>query len=1058
MIDFQETYSRENFIPFLRDFLPDWATFVEKDIIKESYWHFITQAKIIAEEPSLWIKVIEVIQKSENDPRISITKEIFKLMPDNRVKKALVIFTNPKAQSYRFSLVTVGYQLSEDGKIVKNVSDAKRYSFLCGVGEKTKTVRDNLIKKWRVNDFSDLLSRFDVEVVRKEFFNNYLDLYIRLYREVIKDNEFKNNLKTQQIDLVSFTKTLLWKIVFLYFIQKKWWLWVEKGGIYGKDWDKDFMRSLWNDFTTNEHKTVWEKTWFFYNDYLEHLFYEWLNKDNRDNDDINDYFNFKVPYLNGWLFKKDYENWNINRAHISNDIFSNTDKTWILDIFDTYNFTVDEDDLYDKEVAVDPEMLGKIFEKMISISSENIDDILEEYNKNESSWKKKKLEIDNVLNKKLGAFYTPREIVHYMTKESLIAYLVNNLKWKKEENEEKVRQLFDFKEQFLVTKWEITESVFDKLASIITEVDELLKKVKVLDPAIGSGAFPMWLLHEISSIRYYIYWVFYETFGMNTADFKNESWKVSMYKIKRDVIQNNIYWVDISSGAIDIARLRFWLSLVVDEETPEPLPNFEFKFVCANTLIPLEEEQEQTQIEFQTQKEINVETLRKYMVNYYNAQSNKDKEDWKTKIEKFLWIWKNTVLDLYKTKSERTKQLETYEPFNANHSAEFFDPSLMMWNSKFDIVIGNPPYVSGLDKTQKEILATLYPEWTKKKRLDLFNFFMVLWNKILNNKWIATYIVPQSWLVNEWNFKLRSLLLDNWLENIILLWWGVFNSAVVDTLIYSQNKKYSNKKLYFSEGDIKNSSFRLNNTKIISPNINELYSINQNFNSILNKCYIGSDKIWNISKMVFGIQTRKDSNSPNYLTEKIVNNNSKAVINWKNMFRYWYKYDNNLYVEYWDWLWNKRTPDIFESNEKILLRQIWRVPLCSFDNNKIYTLNTIYNIVINNNNFATKYVLSILNSKLIWYLWWLIFPESKDIFPRIKKEDFIKLPIKLISPESQKPFIEKVDKILEIAKQSFYDPKNPPKEQLELEKEIDEMVYELYELSPEEIELVENNI
>jgi adenine-specific DNA-methyltransferase len=132
-------------------------------------------------------------------------------------------------------------------------------------------------------------------------------------------------------------------------------------------------------------------------------------------------------------------------------------------------------------------MLGKIFEKMISISSENIDSILEEYNKNESSGKKKKLEIDNILNKKLGAFYTPREIVHYMTKESLIAYLVNNLKGKKEENEEKIRQLFDFKEQFLLNEQILhkeQKEIFIKLSNSIYEVDEILKKVKVLDPAI----------------------------------------------------------------------------------------------------------------------------------------------------------------------------------------------------------------------------------------------------------------------------------------------------------------------------------------------------------------------------------------------------------------------------------------------------------------------------------------------------------------------------------------------------------------------------------------------
>ncbi len=699
------------------------------------------------------IFVLEIKQKSKKDPRITLTKDAFKIMEDIGANYALVIFYSDDAKNYRLSLLTRKKFFWE-----KEESDPKRYSFLLWEWEKTKTPERQLNKQ--ISNFQDLFAAFDVEVVRKEFFNNYLDLYVRLYREIIKDVDFTKLLKSQWVDIVSFAKTLLGKLVFLYFIQKKWWLGVSRWWEYGKNGDKDFMRSIWNDFKNNEESLSIEKKWYFYNDYLEWLFYEWLNKDRRDSEDYFANLQMKVPYLNWGLFKEDYRDWEKGISKISNEIFSNNEKNGILDIFDTYNFTVDEDDLYDKEIAVDPEMLGKIFEKMISISTENIDTILEEYNKNESLWKKKKIEIDNLLNKKLGAFYTPREIVHYMTKESLISYLVNNLKGKKDENETKMRKLFDLKEQFLVTRAEITESVFSSLSLSIVEVDELLKKVKVLDPAVGSGAFPMWLLHEISSIRYYIYGVFYETFGVNTQEYKNESWKISMYKIKRDVIQNNIYGVDISAGAIEIARLRFWLSLVVDEESPEPLPNFEFKFICANTLIPLEEEKQQGQLELDSmQKEINTETLRKYMVKYYNAQSNKDKEEWKTRIEKFLGIKEFSIraLDLYNTKSARTKQLETYEPFNPNHSAGFFDPSLMMGNSKFDIVIGNPPYIWG--KWNEKIFQEVYNSsfWKRfyTRWMDIFYFFFHRWIDILKEDWILTYITTNYFITADWWINLR---------------------------------------------------------------------------------------------------------------------------------------------------------------------------------------------------------------------------------------------------------------------------------------------------------------
>jgi hypothetical protein len=182
---------------------------------------------------------------------------------------------------------------------------------------------------------------------------------------------------------------------------------------------------------------------------------------------------------------------------------------------------------------------------MISISNENIDEILAIYNT------KNKLEIWKELNKKFGAFYTPREIVAYMTKESLISYLINNLSWKKEDKEKQIRALFIAKDKFLLSKNEfnihnISEEIFNQIWGIIEDIDILLKKVKILDPAIGSGAFPMWLLHEISTIRYYIYWVFFTYFKIDCSEFKEADWKISMYKIKRDIIKNNIYWVDIS--------------------------------------------------------------------------------------------------------------------------------------------------------------------------------------------------------------------------------------------------------------------------------------------------------------------------------------------------------------------------------------------------------------------------------------------------------------------------------------------------------------------------------
>ena len=1045
---FNDIYNRQDFINFLKTkffweaFLDDYKTL---NIERKSY--FFEKDNCF----QLWkanldkeIAILEMKQKSKNDPRITLTRDAFKIMWDIWVNFALVIFYSDDSSSYRLSLLTSKVFFWE-----KEESDPKRYSFLLWEWEKIKTPLKYLNKK--INSFNDLIDSFNVEVVRKEFFNHYLDLYIRLYKEVQKDRDFIKLLKIEKVDLVTFTKTLLWKIIFLYFIQKKGWLWVKRDELYWENGDKDFMRSIWNDFKNNEESLTIEKTWYFYNDYLEWLFYDWLNKDRRDSDDYYPNLKMKVPYLNGGLFWEDYKGWVENKAKISNDVFSNEDESWILDIFDRYNFTVDEDDLYDSEMAVDPEMLWRIFEKMISISSENIDIILEEYDKNIVNGRKKKITIDNILNKKLGAFYTPREIVAYMTKESLIAYLGNNLKGKKEEKEKQIRKIFEFKEKFLIEKSEITEEVFDELASIIEDIDNLLKKVKILDPAIWSWAFPMWILHEISSIRYYIYGVFHEFFWINTSKFKNKNWKVSMYKIKRDIIQNNIYGVDISSWAIDIARLRFWLSLVVDEENPEPLPNFEFKFVCANTLIPLAEAKDQKQIEFDWNKELNVETLKKYMVSYYNAQTNIDKEEWRKRIEKFLWIqeFAKTSLDLYWTKSERTKQLETYEPFNSNHNAEFFDPSLMMWNSKFDIIIGNPPYWVSIKWEYRKKIEKVFD---KVPDYEIYYYFIEVAYKFLKKDWIKSYIIPNTVLFNVHAENFRNKLLKNWWIDELLdcTNFEIFENATVRNIITFFSKDNSKNFVWYrNTKDVENfkeflrkkkETIIIKNLQINSKNWGLAFKLDKKNIDIVSKIKENSITINsvfpNISQWLIAYDKYKWQN------EEIIKNRVyhyfslekewlKKWLYWWDVKKYFMNWNWKEYIDYCDWIANWRTSNFFNEN-RILIREITNPSIfASYVEWEYYNDPAIINIL--EWELSLKYLLWLLNSKLITFYHFNSSPKAtKWAFPKILVTDIKNFPIKEISQEKQKPFIEKVDKILEITKGEFYYQKNPPKEQLDL--------------------------
>lgn len=227
----------------------------------------------------------------------------------------------------------------------------------------------------------------------------------------------------------------------------------------------------------------------------------------------------KVPYLNGGLFEKESEKYDF--LTFPADLFAN-----LFEFFDQYNFTIFEDSPEEHTVAVDPEMLGHIFENLLED------------------------------NKDKGAFYTPKEIVHYMTQESLIEYLhtqINNADRTELENFVKNKGSQLSKEH-------------------IQEIDQRLDDVKICDPAIGSGAFPMGLLQEIFSLKERI-----------AYDLDYKVWNPAA--VKENIIQKSIYGVDIERGAVDIARLRFWLSLIVDEEMPKALPNLDYKIVVGNSLI-----------------------------------------------------------------------------------------------------------------------------------------------------------------------------------------------------------------------------------------------------------------------------------------------------------------------------------------------------------------------------------------------------------------------------------------------------------------------------------------
>ena len=630
---FNDSFSEEKFIRFSQELLNDidfshgrnWSTLIYDDFEDKISKYKRVGLYTDPEGNELEVLIIEVqkIQMLER-ARTSMRNFVIKWLQSDKNKSksrdyALVAFYSKEDNGidWRFSFIKVeqtSFMDEEKGKVKtkKEFTPAKRYSFLVGKYEKAHTAKNQLLPLLQniANNptIEELEAAFSIEKVTDEFFNQYKDLYIKLYEHFENDSHVKAAIDKAEIDNTRFTKKLLGQIVFLYFLQKKGWLGVAKNERWGTG-KKRFVQEL-NEQAQTEGVN-------FFKDKLQYLFYEALAKE-RDN--VNSYyerFDCRIPFLNGGLFEADYD-WRNANITIPETLFRNEEKnksgdigTGVLDVFDRYNFTIKEDEPLDKEVAVDPEMLGKVFENMLDITE----------------------------RKSKGAFYTPREIVHYMCQESLIHYLDNalntgtssyqaldsnqltllpgstdkkgNLKIELEhtdnirvpkkdietyireghfalENDERVATKGETK----TYKYQLPESIRQN-ADLI---DQKLSDIRICDPDIGSGAFPVGLLHELVNAMLVLKPHFsydyltkkLKDFGIEHRESVSESRYI--YRLKRHIIQESIYGVDIDASAIDIARLRLWLSLVVDEDDLDPietLPNLDYKIVCGNSLIGL---------------------------------------------------------------------------------------------------------------------------------------------------------------------------------------------------------------------------------------------------------------------------------------------------------------------------------------------------------------------------------------------------------------------------------------------------------------------------------------
>lgn len=1073
-----------------------------------------------------------------------------KLIENANADAAFIAFYTENTSKWRISFVRLDYEIKfEHGglKTNVNITPAKRYSYLVGVDEPCHTAVSRF-REFISDDISNpcyptldmLEDAFSVEKVTDEFFRLYCEKYHQLYEELEKNNDFIIESQQHNFTTEQFAKKLMGQIVFLYFLQKKGWLGVKAwpktltekeykkafyargaksrelihyvylpvgDGTYrisgtglknisdddeavlascvkGEAWGTgphNFMRKLF-DFAVSKQQN-------FFDDYLEPLFYDALNV-NRGEQGYCAALHCRIPFLSGGLFEPiDGYDWEHNDFQIPNEVFSNVvtkkrEADGILDIFDRYNFTMSEDEPMEREVAIDPEMLGKVFENLLEISD----------------------------RKSKGAFYTPREIVHYMCQETLIDYLTCKLQVDEKDIREFILYGDLMKDEDTVKEKRlgnggmyIAESLFkiDNDGKVVInrlyELDGALKNVRVADPAVGSGAFPLGMLNEIVRAR--------ENITAYLAINKNAYEKRMLYQVDRAVhtlkvetIKNCLFAVDIEPSAVDIAQLRLWLSLVIDDEinpdaqsdldghkNPLPLPNLECNILCGNSLLDefegiklINESDLLGNTSNVAQVELNQEIYERILEKLIEKQDElfrcKNTEEKKVLKQQIASYRDEIIKNQLEGCSEETK--EKYE-----ESKQLASKPYVLWQldfarvfrekGGFDIVIGNPPYIDS--ETMTRVMPELRKLYTQKYSCakgnwDLFVLFIEKGINLLGSKSIISYIIPNKLVAAPYTKAVRTKMAENRIiemrdySNV-----NVFKEASVYPVVF---RLEASKNRTFVKMDVMENLILIKNHNNISP---EKFYSDINWDKYFSTKAEALDIIDKISKFpaldsiatVNGAATVGEA----YLLKELIyecdgcDESTIKFINTGGID----KYKSFYGLEYIRYLKGKYMNPVVKSTDlkkmsikrfeesqknKIIIGGMNKVLECFFDEGN-YLAGKSTTIVYNNPQL--KVITAILNSSLMSF-YYAIFYNSMSLaggFYRIGAPQIKALPIAL--PNS-KAVIEKIENLVDKAQAMLVDLDESNNEAQNILKTIDKMVYELYNLNNNEVSYIEKYI